>query len=128
MTDMALTRIAEQTTKALSLAHLADNNLTERRSANTMTDAALIRIAEETIQALSPVVVMNLAHQMVPSYHALLQAAKANHPNDPFIGGLSPLEFKTDNDYITVGEMIALFAQLRIALESLQSENADEKR
>ena len=84
-----------------------------------MKDETLIRLAEETAKWLSQTITVNPAPQMVPSYNAFLSAAKANHPTNPFLNVLHPLA--TDGDeLVTVGEMIALFGQVRIVLESLR--------
>ena len=95
-----------------------------------MTDAVLIRMAEETSKALSGTVPVNPCPHMVPSYNAMLQMAKANHPEDPFLSHLAVLTPTSGDNWfggngITVGEMMALLAQLRIALESLQSEKGN---
>jgi hypothetical protein len=64
---------------------------------------------------------------MVPSYNAMVLAAKASHPDDYFLRGLSPLPVHGANgedgpgNSISVAELSALFAQLAIALESLGS-------
>src|SRR5262249_50632963 len=58
---------------------------------------------------------------VVPSYNALLQAAKENHPDDPIIRILPPLELGDGG--IRAPQLNILFTQLRIALESLRSGN-----
>jgi len=88
-------------------------------SGGSMKDETLIRIAEETAKWLSQTITVNPAAQMVPSYNAFLQAAKANHPTNPFLSALQVLPANGD-ELVTVGEMIALFGQVRIVLESLR--------
>jgi hypothetical protein len=90
-----------------------------QESGGNMKDETLIRLAEETAKWLSQTITVNPAPQMVPSYNAFLAAAKANHPTNPFLNVLQPLP--TDGDEpVTVGEMIALFGQVRIVLDSLR--------
>jgi hypothetical protein len=93
-------------------------------SGGRMKDETLIRLAEETAKWLSQTITVNPAPQMVPSYNAFLTAAKANHPTNPFLNALHPLSSDSDahpgDDLVTVGEMIALFGQVRIVLESLR--------
>jgi hypothetical protein len=95
-----------------------------------MQNTALVRIAEETGKMLAEMDGEMPCGTMAPSYNALLQAAKANHPNDPFLSALTTFKLTGGRDPVvedgdpTAAEMRALFAQLRIALESLQSESA----
>ena len=84
-----------------------------------MKDATLIRICEETTKWLSQTITVNPASQMVPSYNALLEAAKGNHPDHFFLRALQLLPVSGD-ELVTIGEMIALFGQIRIVLESLR--------
>ncbi len=90
-----------------------------------MKDTTIVRIAEETSNALSEIDAEWELKRVIPSYNALLQAAKANHPSDPFLSTLSHIQLDKDEDGISVGELRILFAQLRIALESLESEEAN---
>jgi hypothetical protein len=89
-------------------------------SETPMKDETLIRLCGETTKWLSQTITVNPSPQMVPSYNALLEAAKANHPDNFFLRVLQPLATSGD-DLITVGEMMALFGQIRIVLESLQN-------
>ena len=91
-----------------------------------MKDQALIRIAEETTKALADAHPYSSAKRTIPSYNALLSAAKANHPGDPFLTALPLFELnregRGEEDNTSTAEMIALFAQIRIVLESLLEE------
>jgi hypothetical protein len=85
-----------------------------------VTDETIIRMAEEASQALSEVDGHIQCNYLMPSYNAMLQAAKANHPNDPFLSALIPLELISDRKfYVSGAELRVLLGQLRIALESL---------
>ncbi len=93
-----------------------------------MKDQALIRIAEETTKALKEAHPYSSARRTVPSYNALLQAAKANHPGDPFLSALPLFDLNQEGrgceeDNTSTAEMIALFAQIRIVLEALMEES-----
>jgi hypothetical protein len=89
-----------------------------------MTDTTIIRIAEETSRALEDAHPFSQCLLLVPSYNALLQAAKANHPDDPFLRVLTTLSANGEVNSISVAELRALLGQLRIALESMQEEHA----
>ena len=52
---------------------------------------------------------------MLPSYNALLQAAKENHPDDPIIRVLPAIELGEEGD-IRAQQLNILFTQLRIAI------------
>jgi hypothetical protein len=56
---------------------------------------------------------------LLPSYNALLKAAKARYPDDSFISVLPALD---SSKRISPRELHILLTQLRIALESLYSE------
>ena len=85
-----------------------------------MNDAIIIRIATETIQHLRNAISVGPALAMVPSYNALLTAAKTNHPEDVFLKALAPLATKGDDgDAVSIAEITALFAQIAVALDSL---------
>ena len=85
-----------------------------------MNDAIIIRMAAETIQHLRHAIPVSSCPYMVPSYNALVTAARANHPDDVFLKALTPLPTTGDDrDCISIAEITALFAQLAIALESL---------
>lgn len=86
-----------------------------------MNDATIIRMATETIQHLRHAIPVSSCPYMVPSYNALVSAAKANHPDDTFLKALNPLPTTGDDrDNISIAEINALFAQLVIALESVE--------
>jgi len=84
-----------------------------------MTDETILRMVEETCKVLSRTDSFVSARHLTPSYDALLQAAKENHPDDRFLGILPTLGFG-EGDEITSSQMNVLLAQLRVALESLQ--------
>jgi hypothetical protein len=88
-----------------------------------MNDKGIILMAHETCKVLSNVPWHVTCNYLVPSYNALLQAAKANHPDDPFIGVLSSVQLNED-DGLNGPQMNILFTQLRIALESLQTDGS----
>ncbi len=118
-----------------------------------MRDETIIRMLQETCQVLSqmghkpfPQECRYLQH----SFDALLQAARANHPGDVFLNALPTISSgeprgaeesaegpargpsgpharhggRREAVEVSAQEMQVLFAQLRIALESLQDENA----
>lgn len=85
-----------------------------------MKDATIIRMAEETAVALRDAHAFQETTHMAPTYNAMLQAARANHPDDLFLNTL--VAINTDSDGISIAELRALLAQLRIALESLKDE------
>jgi hypothetical protein len=92
-----------------------------------MNDETIIRMATETVKHLRNAISVNSCPYMVPSYNAMVLAAKANHPDDYFLRGLSPLPVSGANgedgpgNCISVAELSALFAQLAIALEAHES-------
>jgi hypothetical protein len=86
-----------------------------------MTDAIIIRMAEETSKYLGDAHPFDRSTTMVGPYNALIQAARANHPDDTFLSVLS-LAVTDEERGPTIAEMRALLAQLRIALESLRQE------
>src|SRR5262249_58292423 len=68
-----------------------------------------------------------------PSYNALVQAAKANHPDDVFLSSLPTLEYNATGVFgekhgMPPQELQILFSQLRIALESLQEDGGRAAR
>lgn len=88
------------------------------RRPQTMTDHFLLNLIEEIVKALSESDGNSPCTEMVPSYNAILSTAKSNHPNHPFLSLLSPIE---KDRFINVAVLMALFAQVRIVLESLQA-------
>jgi len=85
-------------------------------------DEMLIRMIEEASKSLAQVDGYQNCNQLVPSYNALLQAAKANHPNDPCLGALERLNKEEDD--VSAMVLRVLLGQMRIALESLQGAQA----
>ena len=84
-----------------------------------MKDQTIVRLAEETTSLLRKVLPGDNAKNVIPSYNALLAAAKANHPNDPFLSTLTPIE-RSDSAV----DLAILFSQLRIAVEALNEEES----
>jgi hypothetical protein len=88
-----------------------------------MKDVMIVKMIDETSKGLSRMHFpqsWSCAH-IVPSYIALVRAAKANHPNDPFLAALPVLD-RDQGKGITPPELHLLFTQLRLALESLREE------
>jgi hypothetical protein len=81
-----------------------------------MRDEIIIRMLEDACTALEGVSFPTKTPNLVPSYNALLAAARANHPDHPFLSALS----RIDNTDAGPEEMRVLFGQLRIVLESFQ--------
>jgi hypothetical protein len=83
-----------------------------------MKDQSIIRMIEETTRALADAPGHVNCTYVIPSYNALLDAAKANHADDPFLRALAPIQ--TDDDHtFNVTQASVLFGQLRIALQSM---------
>src|SRR5437867_829506 len=85
-----------------------------------MTDEIIIRMVQETGKLLAGSPWHEGARHVLPSYNALLQAAKENHPDDPIIRVLPTVELVDDGD-IKAQQLNILFTQLRISLEALRS-------
>jgi hypothetical protein len=85
-----------------------------------MTDRVILRMIEESCNILRNMEYLEDCRSLMPTYAALVGAAKANHPNDPFIQVFSSVEGSGDSPNV----MNILLTQLRIALESLQAEQA----
>lgn len=85
-----------------------------------MKDSILIRMLEETCDMLKHVDAYVSCTHLIPSYNAILLAAQANHPTDPFLHALVPIQVADGTAGST--EIRVLFAQVRIALESAQGE------
>jgi hypothetical protein len=80
-----------------------------------MNDTILLKLIHETIGHLKHAISVSPALQLIPSYNAVLAAAKTNHPDHPFLKVLEPLE--PNGELISIAEMSALFAQIGIVLE-----------
>jgi hypothetical protein len=87
-----------------------------------MRDEAIIRIAEQSAKVLAGMQFFMSCKYLLPSYHALLLAAKANHPDDPFLSALPVIEPEQEENGLAPPQLNILFTQLRLALESLQEE------
>jgi uncharacterized protein YjbI with pentapeptide repeats len=83
-----------------------------------MKDQAIIRMIEETSRALSDAPWHIDCTYLMPSYNALLEAAKENHPEDPFLRVLASVQVDEDHQFNATQATI-LFGQLRMALQSL---------
>src|SRR5947209_7066554 len=83
-----------------------------------MSDETIVRMIEETSKILSRLEWMVPATHLLPTYSALLRAARENHPDDPFLGALPA--FGSGTEEINAPQLNILFTQLRIALESFQ--------
>jgi hypothetical protein len=92
-----------------------------------MTDAMIVRLATETVRHLQNAISVHPALSMVPSYNAVLAAARANHPEDPFLAVLAPLPTSGD-DVLSIAEVNALFAQIAIVVQSLAEEKQNGPR
>ncbi|MGC4045632.1 MAG: hypothetical protein QM758_17715 [Armatimonas sp.] len=86
-----------------------------------MKDTILLQLIQATIGHLKHAVSVSPALQLIPSYNAVLSAAKANHPEDTFLKVLLPLE--PSGEMISIAEMTALFAQIGIVLEANKAED-----
>ena len=86
-----------------------------------MNDRTIIRILEETSHGLERMHGFEPCQFLLPSYNALLEAARANHPEDRFLGVLPNLDVEKA-DEITSGSVQVLVSQLRIAIESMQED------
>jgi hypothetical protein len=90
-----------------------------------MTDEMILRLVNETSQLLGEVPWHQECHHLMPSYLALLQAARSNHPDEVYLNVAFPAADPTvKTDGINPVELRILFTQLRIVLESLQPERA----
>jgi hypothetical protein len=95
-----------------------------------MTDALIIRLVDETSKVLARMEFFQSCDHLIPSYNALVQAAQANHPNDPYLQTafpvLQPGEDKGRHEKHEHGKEVSppllrvLFTQLRIILEAMQ--------
>jgi hypothetical protein len=86
-----------------------------------MKDKAIVEIATETCRVLSDAPWHLETKYLLPSYNALMEAARANHPQDPFLRTLASVE--ASGEEVNAPQMNILFTQLRIAVESLQEDD-----
>ncbi|MBW3622105.1 MAG: hypothetical protein KY468_01690 [Armatimonadetes bacterium] len=86
-----------------------------------MTDEMILRMADETVQILSKAPWHLDCKHLLPTYNAMLVAARDNHPDDSFLGALVPIN--PNNGDVNAPILTVLFAQLRMALESLAGAN-----
>jgi hypothetical protein len=93
-----------------------------------MKDEAIWRIAKQTAKVLSGMQFFMSCKHLLPSYHALLLAAKANHPDDPFLNALPVLDPEEgEENAIAPPQLNILFTQLYLALESWMGEEEEEE-
>ncbi len=83
-----------------------------------MKDETILKIAEETEKVLKRMEFHEPCDQLLPSYNALLTAARENHPEDGFIQALQPIEDVSAKGK-NKNQLQILFSQLRIALAAL---------
>ncbi len=81
-----------------------------------MKDETIVKIAEKTEKILLRMEFHEPCDQLLPSYNALLTAARENHPEDGFIQALQPISALPKG---STNQLHILFSQLRIALEAL---------
>jgi hypothetical protein len=82
-----------------------------------MRDETIVRMLEDACTGLQEVNFPARTPNLLPVYNALLAAARANHPDDPFLNALGRIE---NNGESGPEEMRVLFGQLRILLESFR--------
>lgn len=92
--------------------------LSPPRRTDAMTDNVLLLMIEEITKPLSKGEGDSPCAEMIPSYNAILSAAKGNHPEDLFLGNLLPID---KGGFVNVSQLLALFALLRFVLEWLQT-------
>ena len=90
-----------------------------------MRDDVIVRMVQETCKVLSEMHPYEECRSLVPSYNALLDAARANHPEESFLKVLPSLPDREDS-HVSSGNFQILFAQLRIMLEGLATEGPNE--
>lgn len=83
-----------------------------------MKDAVILRLLQDTCQKLEDVSFPVETPHVLPTYHALLAAVKANHPDEPYLDALTISNGKGASPE----ELKILFGQLRILLETLIEE------
>jgi hypothetical protein len=83
-----------------------------------MKDAVILRLLQDTCQKLEPVGFPVETPHVLPTYHALLAAVKANYPDEPYLNALT---LSKDNG-ASPEELKILFGQLQILLEALIEE------
>jgi hypothetical protein len=92
-----------------------------------MTDTTILRIIQESCELFSGIPGQLCTH-LAPSYNALLAAALGNHPDDPFLGALRPIDLERGGSRVECEELRIMLVQLRIALEALAAEQDDAGR
>lgn len=86
-----------------------------------MNDTTILQMLEETSTAVAKMKYWMPAGNLVPSYNAMLQAAKANHRQDRFLQSLQPLPAGNDPYAINPPQLKVLFGQLRLVLETINA-------
>lgn len=83
-----------------------------------MPDSFLLKMIEQMTSALGASAGMEPCGQLIGSYNALVQTAKTNHPDDPFLRHLGSIDTE---GYINAPQLLALLGQLRLVLKSWES-------
>lgn len=83
-----------------------------------MKDAVILRLLQDASQKLEEVAFPVETPHVVPTYHALLAAVKANYPDEPYLDALT----LSKDSRASPEELKILFGQLRILLEALLEE------
>jgi hypothetical protein len=78
-----------------------------------MKDSTILDLAGTTATLLKRMEFHESADKVAPSYNALLGAAKENHPENPFLSSLEPVDGKINKNQLQI-----LFTQLRIVVEA----------
>ena len=86
-----------------------------------LSDDTILRMADETGKILSQSPWHVDCKALLPTYNAMLIAARENHPEDAFLEALRPFDPSNHGD-INAPVLTILFAQLRMALESLRDQ------
>ena len=84
-----------------------------------MKDAQIIHMIKETCTLLASMEWHQDRTILTTSYNGVLKAAQVNHPDEPFLGALTPISVEEKTG---PRELQILFTQIRITLEALQSE------
>ena len=78
-----------------------------------MEDRTIIQMSGLAWELLRKPVLPDSANNVIPSYNALLKAAKENHPDNEYISSLSPIE-----PPVNTTELAVIFSQLKIVIEA----------
>lgn len=92
-----------------------------------MKDSVILEMLEESGRVLNRMEFFEPCKHIVPTYNALLLAARENHPEEPFLQALPTVEPGGGEDSVNPRTLALLCGQLRIALASLQTEAPREE-